>query len=185
VRKLLLVTLYSVLLFFYKNAFAQKEEVPSVSNIVKLNFLMPGISYEQRIAKYKTIYFGAYLNAFISSKKYYTQTQSELNFGPTLDIEFRNYYNLKRRFRNNLRTVRNSANYIAPIYNGTYIKTSSIPDARLISQIGAVWGMQRNYPKRFSLDFNVGLGYIFNNIGATNNNTIWPIAQVSLGFWLN
>ena len=80
----------------------------------------------------------------------------------------------------------NSLNYIAPVYTASYV--NSPPNSKkmkLIQQFGAVWGIQRNYPRRFSLDLNVGLGYLYNAASYQNNNSIWPIAQFTLGIWLN
>ena len=59
--------------------------------------------------------------------------------------------------------------------------------------IGALWGMQRNYRKRFSLDLNMGVGYYFwNEVTIVSGKKtkeahaeFSPAIQFSLGFWLN
>ncbi len=164
---------------------AQKEESASVSNVTKFTFFLPGITYEQKVAKYKTLYFAAYMDIWLSQTKAHNKYRSNLAIGPTVNAQFRNYYNYKSRKRQNLRTELNSLNYISPIYLLTYIQTTNNSNPQLINQLGAVWGMQRNYLKRFSLDLYGGLGYLFNGKGLSNNNSVWPIAQVSLGLWLN
>ena len=45
---------------------------------------------------------------------------------------------------------------------------------------GVVWGFQRNYPSHFSLDLNIGLGYV----KAGTVNGISPIGELNIGFWL-
>ena len=65
---------------------------------------------------------------------------------------------------------------------------------RPINTAGIVWGMQRNYKSRFSLDFNVGLGYLFTTATLPDNNghtikenvgKLSSVGQLNLGFWLN
>ena len=170
------------------NIFAQEKGKVGVSNVFKANFFLPGISYEQKIVNFTTVNFIAYMNiltAITSSQSSYYGTVSKYYFCPAFNIEIRNYYNYKRRERKGARTEMNSLNYFGPLFNGNYLKATSNSDGNLVSVIGAIWGMQRNYPKRFSLDFNLGLGYLFNAPVFKNNNSLYPIAQVTLGFWLN
>jgi hypothetical protein len=65
---------------------------------------------------------------------------------------------------------------------------------RACNTVGVVWGFQRNYRKRFSLDLNLGLGYLFStatvldNTGQTvreNLGEFTTLGQLTLGFWLN
>ena len=183
-KQFICILLFSMLTI--GKTFAQKDDKTGVSNITKLNFLLPGVSLEQKFSKFKTIYIFAYLDFFLVKTNSYYGSKSHLNVAPSLDLEFRNYYNFKTRMKNNLRTEMNSLNYIAPVYTASYV--NSPPNSnkmKLIQQFGAVWGIQRNYPRRFSLDLNVGLGYLFNATSYSNNNSIWPIAQFTLGVWLN
>ena len=78
----------------------------------------------------------------------------------------------------------NSMNYLAPAYTATAIKNAA-GNSQLINILGVVWGMQRNYASRFSLDLNIGAGYLFNATGYSNNNSVQPMSQFTLGIWLN
>ncbi len=167
-----------------KHLSAQKAVSQSVSNVFKVNFLFPGISYEQKVSRFKTIHISGYLNFLIASETVDLEHQYYLFAGPALKIEFRNYYNFKKREEKNLFTSMNSLNYVAPVYMATYVNSPMDAKAhRLIHQVGAVWGMQRNFSGRFSVDINAGLGYQFCN--EEIKNQLLPILQFGLGFWLN
>jgi hypothetical protein len=67
-------------------------------------------------------------------------------------------------------------------------------DRRAINTLGLAWGLQRNYPNRFSLDLNWGGGYLFTKVTTMNStgqfvskNTgqFTTVGNVNLGFWLN
>ncbi len=83
------------------------------------------------------------------------------------------------------RTAINSANYIAPLYIGRYSIRATFTNPLWVNQIGAVWGMQRNAPKGFSVDFNLGLVYTFNAQHYSNYyDSIEGLIQLRLGYWL-
>jgi hypothetical protein len=58
---------------------------------------------------------------------------------------------------------------------------------------GVAWGLQRNYNKRFSLDLNLGAGYIFTKTSTTVTGQFvnkiigktTTLGHVTLGFWIN
>ncbi len=184
-KKYLFGILLLVAMMCTNRLLAQKAENDGVSNVFKVNFLYPGISYEQKILKFTTINFIGYMNILATTQSGLSNEIQKVYFCPAFNLEIRNYYNYKRRQRKGLRTEMNSMNYAGPIFNGNYIKVSDKAGSRLVNVVGAVWGMQRNYPKRFSLDFNLGLGYLFNAPVFKNNNSLFPLAQLNLGFWLN
>jgi len=166
-------------------SYAQKEKNAIVENVTKVNFLLPGLAHEHALGKASTIYLAAYMNMWTSqSLSFFGNWSSTVHFSPALDVSFRNYYNYKRRSGRGLRTEMNSLNYIAPAYMVTAIKISSATSTDIVHQIGVVWGFQRNYPGRFSLDFNIGAGYFFNAKGFSNNQSFWPMSQLTLGIWL-
>ena len=162
-----------------------QEENNITRNVTKVNFLLPGVSYEQKISRITTLYLSAYLNFLLSSRSSAYGTSTKVSAGPSFDFQVRNYYNYRRRSNNGLRTEFNSMNYIAPVYTGTYASPVSSSSRKLISQFGVVWGMQRNYASRFSLDLNIGVGYMTGVTGASNNNSVTLLAEFVLGFWLN
>lgn len=98
------------------------------------------------------------------------------------------------------RTAMNSLNYVCAISEISFSK-ASVSDSyfneekrRAINSFGIAWGFQRNYPKRFSLDLNLGIGYLFtkgtttNDLGEIITKNIaqaTSVGQINLGFWLN
>jgi hypothetical protein len=155
-----------------------------VSSVFKLNFFMPGASYEQKITTNQTLHFSTYMDVSFLSQTSNDNTQFSLLFSPVFSVGFRNYYNIKTRAERGLRTYLNSANYIAPVYLGRYTLSSEYAENLWINQVGAVWGFQRTSPKGFSFDLNLGAAYVFKNRTSNNYNTIEPIIQLALGFRL-
>ena len=181
--------------------FAQEKLQTDIVNITKATFLNPGISYEKRVAKFQSIIGQAFMNTSISIG--YSSSlgnTSSIRFDPALSFQYRYYYNYEGRQKKGKRTEMNSLNYLSPtigtifskkrISASHYIENSRRP----ISTVGVVWGIQRNYKKRFSLDINLGLGYLFttatlpDNTGQTvkeNVGKFSTLGQLNLGFWLN
>lgn len=180
---------------------AQKETSADVTNVTKGTFLSPGISYEARIGKFQTVY----LQGFMSTSAYFSYssalgTDAGISFDPAITGQYRYYYNAGRRQSNGKRTEMNSMNYVGGIWETLFSKngvTSSSFDEesrRPIHSFGAIWGLQRNYNSRFSLDLNLGLGYLFTkgtelNEGgrfvSVDQSMFTPLGQFTLGFWLN
>ena len=93
----------------------------------------------------------------------------------------------------------NSMNYLAFVSEFMASKAAIADDyvnedsRRLVSKFGIAWGLQRNYAGRFSLDLNLGLGYLIskgttiNSNGRLVKNISMPTAmgQLNLGIWLN
>ena len=184
-KKLFYPGIYILLIVTAKTGFAQDEKPHlSVSSVLKLNFILPGVSYEQKIGNYSTLNFAAYMDGMISDKIESVNRQSHLFLIPTFNVEFRNYYNMNKRDAKGKRTALNSANYIAPVYLSRYSHTSLYSDRILVHQVGAVWGMQRNYPKGFSLDLNGGMVYTFKANNYYYYDPIELVLQAKLGFWL-
>ena len=120
---------------------------------------------------------------------------------PALTLGYRFYYNYNKREEKGKRTAMNSLNYLSPVFETSYSKNAISSDylveekRRLMNTVGLVWGIQRNYMKRFSLDLQLGAGYLFANSmesGSGSGNTIHKMAgrattigRLSLGIWLN
>jgi len=94
----------------------------------------------------------------------------------------------------------NSLNYISPMVEMVFSKrrvsvSNFVEDKRRpITTVGLAWGIQRNYPKHFSLDLNLGLGWLFTKVSlpdgngqpyTDHTNEFTSIGQITLGFWLN
>ena len=164
---------------YSESCYSQAKDTQSdVMTVYRLNILLPGFSYEKRVSKLTTLYLDASLNIITSSGRFL----SDIHLGPSAMAGVRNYYNIKKRENKGLRTTLNSANYISPILFASTAKVrSSGPD--FFGVIGAVWGLQRNYQSKFSLDLNAGLGYGFSSYPSIKELQI--INQLKLGIWLN
>ena len=169
-KKALTLILYFLLLLVPKGGYTQHAELEkSVTNLFKLNFLMPGVSFEQKVMMEKTVHMAGYIDI-------------ELN--PSISFAFRNYYNLSIRGLRGKRTEMNSGNYLAPIYIGKYSHMNDYFRTIWINQVGGVWGMQRSSPSGFSFDLNVGLAYLFASQNSGFSRTVEPILHIALGFKL-
>jgi hypothetical protein len=189
-------------LFSFSNCFSQEQNA-DVMNVFKITILNPGLSYEKAIMKYQAFYAQAFVNLSANFNQDASQETLDMDFyvDPAFTAQYRFYYNFNKRATKNKRVEANSANYIAADYEGIF---SKIPisesyleetERRLLNRMGVVWGFQRNYKSNFSLDFNVGLGYMFgkcteyNNVEKNNiSNTqgqVTLLSQINIGFWLS
>ena len=190
-----------VLLFFTSQSFSQKHTIADVTRVTRLAFLNPGFSYEDRVGIFQTIHFDAYL----STSAYYSYssslgTNADVYFDPALMAQYRYYYNAAARDAKGKRTEMNSMNYIGPMFDVAFSKAAMTElsleeeNRRAIYTLGFIWGIQRNYMKRFSLDLNIGIGYRFTT-GTELDYNYQPVhvsqsaftvpGNLSLGFWLN
>ena len=127
-------------------------------------------------------------------------TTSSIYFDPALTLQYRYYYNSAKREAKGKRTEINSLNYVCAIVETTFskesISSSYYPEKnhRAINIFGLAWGIQRNYQKRFSLDLNLGPGYLYTKVTTTNDagqfihkniGQLTTVGQINLGFWLN
>lgn len=172
-----------------------------VRNVSTAMILSPGFSYEHKIGRLQTLKaavsmaasFGYTYSSSLGSEAY-------LYFDPAASLAYRYYFNYRQRSEKGKRTDMNSLNYIGPMYNVVFtkaaIKENSFEEneVRGVSVAGVVWGMQRNYRSRFSLDLNLGLGYQFgrvtqydqnNQIYSSTEGSLYPMGTLTLGIWLN
>lgn len=192
--------LFFTILFLISGAccYAQDEAATDITDITRVTLLGPGFGYEKRIAKYQSLYLHGFLS--ISGGVGYSSIvgfHSALYLDPTLSLEYRYYYNFRRRLERGKRVAMNSLNYLAPFFTTSFpgknfINTEGGVDRshRAMHAIGATIGMQRNYKSRFSLDLNIGIGYRLEpeNIGSaerTVDNLFYFPGRISFGFWLN
>jgi hypothetical protein len=177
----------------------QQEPVPEVTDVTKINII--GFSYEKRIGKHQTLY-GQAFSAVNFSFEYSDALGSESSFyvDPGLYLEYRFYYNGEKRQQKGKRTDMNSMNYLG-VVDRTVLSKHPINSNydmekhyRTMNTLAAVWGFQRNYRKRFSLDFNIGPAIAFAKTTSTdlagrthtyNYNEFTVFGQFDIGFWLN
>lgn len=180
---------------------AEDSTTTDVEPVLKLTVLSPGIGYEMPVGKYQTLYLHGYVglnggysysDALGSSSYFYLE--------PTLSAEYRYFYNFEKRKQQHRRVAKNSLNYLSPFLRTSIARRYWVNEAgyvehkgRFVHSVGAVWGLQRNYKGHFSLDLNIGAGYIFKEKPFTNyhgeeenNNGRFTIpGRLSIGFWLN
>lgn len=194
-------TLFIAFLFLNTYCFSQDKGDATVTNVTKITFINPGASYEKSIAKRQTIYIQAFMN--ISGTIEYSEyggNTSTFYLDPAFTIQYRYYYSLKRRDNKGARTAMNSANYLTAVYQDVFSKRRISNDyydetkRRAIHTVGIAWGMQRNYKRRFSLDLNLGVGYLFTKstlpyssyqTPKEHSGTFTIPGQLTLGIWLN
>ena len=169
-----------VLLLISHISFSQTTAVePGVTNLFKLNFFAPGISYEQKVAKFQTLHISGFVSTTFSTSQSNDGTNLDVFLFPSISAQYRSYYNIPKLTRKGISTGFNSGSYIAPVYFGTY----SFYDDRMFNQIGAVWGVQRTASGGFSIDINLGVSYTFQNEGYQYfNSDFGPILNLALGF---
>lgn len=161
-----------------------KDSAVIVTTNTKINFIMPSFVYEKQVGKITTVHIEPSVD--IASFNGLFRKNSKYELGYTLKVQYRAYYNYKNRILHNRRTAKNSMNYFAPTYLIAFSKTPGTNNPVVANAIGGVWGMQRNYPKGFSIDFNTGPAIIYTKTkdykGRINNGLF---LRVTLGFLLN
>jgi hypothetical protein len=179
--------------------FSQNDENTDIRNVTKVTFFDPGISYEKKIGKLQSLYAQAFLSTVITlSYSSSFGNTSSINGYPALTLQYRYYYNAAKRKAKGKRTEMNSLNYVSALVETEFYRENVLSNGekklRVLKMFGAVWGFQRNYWKRFSLDLNWGVGYVYtkettiNDAGQYKTKNVGEftnMGQIGLGFWLN
>lgn len=178
------------------------QETPvRTTDVFKATILNPGVSYEKSIGQKHTLYSQVYMNPtlqYLYSSSMGSET--DFYFDPAASLQYRFYYNLRKRADREKFTRLNSGNYVG-IAAESFLSKMRLSDSYLketkrrpVTTVAAIWGMQRNYAGRFSLDITLGAGYRF--ASSLNEDINWTytrsmegqfaiLAQVGLGIWLN
>jgi hypothetical protein len=172
-----------------------------MSGIFKVNVIAPGVSYERHTVNFQSIYAEWYMaTSFGVSFSSSQGTNAFLTIDPAVNLQYRFYYNARRRSVKGKRIALNSLNYIAPTIHYILTKESvsdefvTEPERRPVLLQGVLWGMQRNYPKRFSINLSAGPGFYFarsttrriDNLREDKSTTgLTLLARIRLGWWLN
>ena len=191
------------LLIVNQYCFGQYKEVDGapVENISKFTFLNPGFSFEKSIGQKQSLS----LHVFMQPSGYFSYsdalgTDAKFFLDPALAFNYRYYYNGAKRHAAGKPTHLNNMNYLAGIFEAVFSKMAigsayfEEDERRAINRVGIVWGMHRNFPKRFSLDLSAGLGYQFTkgitlddmgNQASVNISKVIGLTNLTLGIWLN
>ena len=95
--------------------FSQVKTTADITDITKVAFLLPGISYEKRIGKFQSLYGQAFIHtSFSFSYSSSLGTTSSISFEPALTLQYRYYYNFNKRTEKGKQTAMNSLNYVSP-----------------------------------------------------------------------
>ncbi len=153
-----------ILFFAFSVTFLNAQSSKNVERgLFKLNALTPGASYELGIGKKTTLNFDLDLAFAITGG---SGRSTEFGIFPSLNAEFRNYNNFKRRQAKGKNTSGNSGNFIS-FYNSIQsikplvgnLDTSF--DARTYFTTGVLYGFQRTYTKGFYWNLSFGPGIFF------------------------
>lgn len=172
------------LLFLSLESISQEQESEQKTvSVTKITIIEPGLSHEFPAGRSQTLFIRGGLTATLATD-YYDQINGVLFrlFGST---SYRVYYNFEKRKLQEKNIAKNSANYFAllVLVGSQPLNKGGEYDPELnngLLNTGIVWGFQRNYPSHFSLDLNIGLGYV----KAGTVNGISPIGELNIGFWL-
>lgn len=187
-----IITILSFLILFQ----AKAQEKKYTENVLTATILSPGISYELAVGNKLTVKGKA---AFIAGGSFSYSSSLGTSFSPAAlaSGQIRYYYNFALREQKEKNSSRNSANYISFLakyaYSGiTYRygdsfsesfggpRNYSIKQASHMPNLGVVWGIQRNYKNRFSIDCSIGPS-LYTPFA---NNEFTFIGDISLGLWL-
>lgn len=117
--------------------------------LLKVNALLPGISYELGIADKATLNFDAVIGFALRGG---SGRSAEFGIYPSVQAEYRNYINFDRRSGKQKSTSGNSANYVS-LLNQFQFGDPLIGDLEFSSDyyynVAAVYGFQRTRPKGF------------------------------------
>jgi hypothetical protein len=190
-----------LLLAISTKSFSQYKGEPNTTDVTIVNFLSPGVSYEKTIGKFQTLFGRAYASGSLNvAYSDYFGDSFYFTVDPAATLQYRYYYNYTQRRDKGKRTDMNSLNYISPTFETVFTKEAlsdmhyTEEHRRPVSTVGLLWGMQRNYEKRFSLDLSLGLGYLFakatiydynGQSEKINYSKVATMGHFTLGFWLN
>lgn len=148
----------------------------------RLNVINPGIEYEHPVSSQSTVS----LNAGVGYSGSYPELSSTSGTGglyaiaPFADIQFKRFYNLKKRSSQNKPTENNSGNFISLRFRtrGKSIDDNFYRYANYDFAIGPTWGIQRKYGN-IHLLIDLGPQFYFDSEG---NSGFWPLMpQINLG----
>lgn len=180
IEKMKKLIITNILIVFTLKNFAQNKTFVK-DNLIRLNVLTPGITYEKGISKIQTLCLDANLSLVPT-------TSDETGLAKTVffRLQYRNYYNLNKRLEMSKNINNNSGNYYA-INSSYYFKSISDNDFININDglsVGVVWGLQRTYKNGININLNTGMGYVFSSRKSKTLSPITPIINFTVGWVL-
>lgn len=163
---------------------AQEDQQEFTENVLRINFLSPGVEYEYAVSNTSTLSAGLGVGygasyPFLSSSE---GTGFLYLITPFLDLQYKHFYNFEKRLAKNKNTAHNSGNFISArlLTRGSTIESNFDRTSNYDFAVGPTWGIQRSYGK-FHLLFDVGTIYYFD----TKGNGNWFPIMIQLNIGLN
>lgn len=152
-----ILTSFLFVIPFIASAQYTPAEASVESQIFKLSLISPGVEYELGLSSYTSV------NAFagVTPALAYNENDGFMYFlNPSIELQYRYYYNLRNRALKNKRTDYNSADFLAVHLQGTGNTLLSNSDISYQRSVGAglVWGLQRTFKNGIYLCGYVGPG---------------------------
>ena len=171
-----------VLVLFAVSLNAQKSKTYKTEKVWRVNFLNPAIELEIPTGEKSTFstslgigYDGGYPDLTYGGSGFI------YIISPFMDLQYKNFYNFKKRIEKGKIIDNNSGNFISArlMIKGYSITENVTRTSNFDFAIGPTWGIQRKYGQ-FHLLFDMGPLYYFDTKG---NGNIWPLMlQLNLGF---
>lgn len=149
----------------------------------KLNFLNPGIAWENPIGAKNTLETNAGIGYNGHYRGYsYSNSGWQVNIAPFFEVTGRHYYNLDKRAAKGRNSAYNSGNFISlrTLLIGPKIAGNVRYYNNHLFQIGPMWGFQRSKGK-FNVLAGIGPCYYFDFSGGKGK--VFPfMVELNLGF---
>lgn len=170
--------IFGLVLLISSGVFGQ-DSIGVKKELFKVNFLASGFVYEYGLSDKMSLHSNISIGFFW---KYSKLLGSTTGFNVNITEQLRYYYNFERRSKKNKIIKNNSANYFA-LYGSASSKPfagSNLENYIYYSNYttGVVYGINRFYGKRFTDDFNFGLGFAFSE---NSKPSFIPIINYSFG----
>lgn len=159
----------------------QAQDLPETSSQLSVNFMVPSLEWEKKTGTTSTLVLNLG-TAFVYRKSTYSSGYAVF---PTLQAQYRKYYNFNKRLEKGKKISENSGNYITAlvdITSGNPILGDLESMADYSVFLGPAWGLQRIYHSGFKLNLNLGIGYGFNDLG---DSYFAPMVGLQLGWLLS
>lgn len=160
------LTLYFAFALISYQASAQFSVDTKIEDVYKLNLINPGISLEKKIFKDNTVQANIYWNTTINLIRNTDLLTKQYNMflDPTINLQFRNYYNYFKRADKGANVDNNGANFIGGMFERTVTRLpirekDLVETARPVLKIGAIYGLQRTIFNLVVLEGYLGTGY--------------------------
>ncbi len=141
---------FLLLILISTNCFSQRTGEADITDVTKVTFFNPGVSYEKRIGKLQSLYAQAFLNtSFALGFSDALGFSSSIHFDPAFTLQYRYYYNSAQRQAKGKRTEMNSLNYISlilqTVFSDMNISDSYLPEEkkRAINIAGVAWDFKK------------------------------------------